>query len=78
MKISEFTVKGKTEQYIPVGFAFSYAIQRELEAILGISISDDEFQEFIDDKLSDIDENLEGSWNSWKEEKEQEEKEDNY
>lgn len=53
MEIQTINIKGKMTEVIPIAFAFSYAMKKEIEAVLDIIISDEDFQDFIDYSLDD-------------------------
>ena len=48
------------------GKAYFYAMHKELEAITGEVIDEDEFSKFLDQQSSEISSALESAWNDWK------------
>lgn len=73
METKTYTQEEVDRNFVLKPKAFSYALRTELEALKDMKINEDEFSEFIDNKIYDIDESLEEAWDEWREEKEEQE-----
>ena len=73
MKTYNVQIEGKDMEVIPVGQAWAYALKGELEAIKDISVDEDEFLSFLDQRFNEIGDALVEAWEDWKGEQEEDE-----